>query len=136
VACNDDEDFDNQVYNSYLEVTTEPGVNYLLIVDGYVFPTDYEAIGSFCLEITKLETVDVVDLQSTEYSLYPNPTNGRVQLDGFTADRIEVYDPFGRLVGQRLTPANGYDLESLPAGVYTLKLTVGEEVFSARVIKQ
>ncbi|MEO0727626.1 MAG: T9SS type A sorting domain-containing protein [Bacteroidota bacterium] len=136
VACNDDEDFDNQVYNSFLEITTEVGVNYLLMVDGYVAAEDYAAIGTYCLEVTQLETVGLQDIRHTAFNIYPNPTTGMVQLDGFTADRIEVLDQLGRTVRVQPTGGTSYDLSGLPAGVYVLKMTAAEEVYSAKVIKE
>ncbi|MCB0635844.1 MAG: T9SS type A sorting domain-containing protein [Lewinella sp.] len=129
LSCNDD---DNGL-NFGLEIQTEAGVDYLLLV----LPADLPAgVGAFNLEVTNLGSVNVQDISQTDYRLYPNPTTGRVQLDGFTADRIEVYDSFGRLVRQQATPGNGLDLDGLPAGVYTLKLAIGDERVSARVVKQ
>lgn len=136
VACNDDEDFDNQVYNSFLEITTEVGVDYLLMVDGYVAANDYAAIGTFCLEVNRLETVGVQDIRNTEFNVYPNPTTGWVQLDGFTADQIEVLDQLGRTVRTQAQAGNGVDLSGLPAGVYVLRMTSGTDVYSAKVIKE
>lgn len=136
VACNDDEDFDNQVYNSFLEITTEVGVDYLLMVDGYVAAADYAAIGTFCLEVTKLETVGVQDINKTAFNVYPNPTTGWVQLDGFTADRIEVMDQLGRTLRTQAQVGNGVDLSGLPAGVYVLKMTSGTDIYSAKVVKE
>ena len=136
VACNDDEDFDNQDYNSFLEITTEVGVDYLLMVDGYVAAADYAAIGTFCLEVTKLETVGVQDINQTAFNVYPNPTTGWVQLDGFTADRIEVMDQLGRTLRTQAQVGNGVDLSGLPAGVYVLKMTSGTDIYSAKVVKE
>lgn len=136
VACNDDEDFDNQVYNSFLEITTEVGVDYLLMVDGYVAANDYAAIGTFCLEVNRLETVGVQDIRNTEFNVYPNPTTGWVQLDGFTADQIEVLDQLGRTVRTQAQAGNGVDLSGLPAGVYLLRMTSGTDVYSAKVVKE
>ncbi len=136
VACNDDEDFDNQIYNAFLEITTEVGVDYLLMVDGYVDNVNYAAIGTYCLEVTKLETVGVQDIRNTEFNVYPNPTTGWVQLDGFTADQIEVLDQLGRTVRTQAQAGKGVDLSGLPAGVYVLRMTSGTDVYSAKVVKE
>jgi hypothetical protein len=136
VACNDDEDFSNDIYNSLLEVETEMGVTYLLMVDGYIEP-NYEAIGTFCIEVTRQGSVGVSNLKETAYHVFPNPTTGQIQLDGFTADRIEVLDQLGRIVQvQAVEKSNSCDLSSLRAGVYMLKMTVGTEVYSTKVVKE
>jgi hypothetical protein len=136
VACNDDEDFDNAVYNSYMEIVTEPGVEYLLMVDGYVAVADYEAIGSFCLEVTLLESVGVTDLANTDLRLYPNPTHGEVQLPALTMERVEVYDVAGKLVLSNTQVESTVDLTAQPAGLYLLKIFAAGEVYSAKVVRQ
>lgn len=136
VACNDDEDFDNQGYNSYLEIVTEAGVDYLLMVDGYVAAVEYAAIGNFCLEVTRLETVGVTDISTTEFKVYPNPTTGNVQLPQLELERMEVYDATGRLVLTQQQPGYSVDLSNHPAGLYFLKMYTGKEVYSAKVVKE
>ena len=136
VACNDDEDFDNAVYNSYLEIVTEPGVEYLLMVDGYVAAADYAAIGSFCLEVTLLESVGVTDLANTDLVVYPNPTNGEIQLPQIDMERVEVYNATGQLVVKRTTVERTIDLAAQPAGLYLLKIYADGVIYSAKVVKQ
>ncbi|WP_367389991.1 T9SS type A sorting domain-containing protein [Lewinella sp. LCG006] len=136
VACNDDEDFNNQVYNSYLEIVTEPGVEYLLMVDGYVAAADYSAIGSFCLEVTLLESVGVTDLASTDLKVYPNPTSGELQLPQIAMDRVEVYNATGQLVLKRTTVENTIDLAAQPAGLYLLKIYADGVIYSSKVVKE
>lgn len=48
VACNEDEDTDNEVLNFLLNIPTEEGLTYYMVVDGFDF--DY---GEFCLEVTQ-----------------------------------------------------------------------------------
>ena len=134
VACNDDEDFDNQVYNSILEIDTEPGVTYTLMVDGYVAAADYAAIGTFCLEVTRIAPDNVQDISDTAYNIYPNPTTGWIKLDGLVADRIEVLDQLGRVVHIQTTASDRIDLSGLPAAVYVLKMAAGDEVVTAKVV--
>ena len=136
VACNDDEDFDNQVYNSYMEIVTEPGVEYLLMVDGYVAASDYAAIGTFCLEVILLESVGVRDLANTDLKVYPNPTNGEVQLPLLDMERVEVYNATGQLVFKRSNVTSTIDLAGQPSGLYLLKIYADGVVYSTKVVKQ
>ncbi len=136
VTCNDDEDFNGGSYNSYLEIVTELGVDYLLMVDGYVAAADYAAIGTFCLQVTRLETVGVTDISTTEFKVYPNPTSSNVQLPQLDLERLEVYDLTGRLLLTQQQPGNSVDLAAQPAGLYLLKMYAGKEVYSAKVVKE
>ncbi len=136
VACNDDEDFDNQVYNSYMEIVTEPGVDYLLMVDGYVAAADYAAIGTFCLEVTLLESVGVTNLANTDLKVYPNPTTGEVQLPQLDMERVEVYNATGQLVLNHISVERTIDLAAQPAGLYLLKIYADGVVYSSKVVKQ
>ena len=118
--------------NFGFEFQTEEGVTYALLVYND-FPN---STGSFDLEITNLGTVNVQDIRNTSFSIYPNPTTGWLQLEGFTADWVEVFDQFGRTVRTQKQVGNSIDLADLPAGVYTLRMQVGMDVYSARVVKE
>jgi hypothetical protein len=78
----------------------------------------------------------VTEINKTEVQLFPNPTTGRFQLTNIRADRVQVYDNTGRLMRDISQPGSELDLSGLPAGVYVLKITEGNAVYSARVVKQ
>jgi uncharacterized delta-60 repeat protein len=78
----------------------------------------------------------VTEINKTEIQLFPNPTTGRFQLTNIRADRVQVYDNTGRLMRYISQPVSELDLSGLPAGVYVLKITEGNAVYSARVVKQ
>ena len=120
------------VANFTLDLQTEAGVEYsIMVTEDFVNQTE-----SFNLEVTNMGTVSVQDIRNTKFNVYPNPTNGWVQLDGFTADRIEVLDQFGRTIRTQAQAGTGVDLTGLPAGVYVLRMQAGEEVISAKVVKE
>ncbi|MBX2927531.1 MAG: T9SS type A sorting domain-containing protein [Saprospiraceae bacterium] len=78
----------------------------------------------------------VTDIDKTEIQLFPNPTTGRLHLTNIRADRVQVYDNTGRLMRYISQPVSELDLSGLSAGVYFLKITEGNVVYSARVVKQ
>ena len=70
---------------------------------------------------------------NTTLTIYPNPVNSSFQVSGFSASgnlTISVANQLGQLVYQKTISANEniYLPESLPAGIYIVKLT--SEVFS------
>jgi|GEM_PF-3714360 len=82
---------------------------------------------------------------SNDFTLYPNPTHGQVQLElhtaAGTATAVSVYNVYGSLVQQleklpRGQKALQLNLESQPAGIYIVQVTVGQKTISKKVVLQ
>ncbi|RZJ69802.1 PKD domain-containing protein [Flavobacterium sp.] len=66
----------------------------------------------------------------SEVQLYPNPTNGKLQLSrNLDVEKVSVYNTLGMLV------ANGLDLSRLSGGVYLVEVVSGEGKFVRRIVK-
>ncbi len=135
VACSEDEDFANNIYNANVELMTEAGVTYLVMIDGWT-GADYSAEGEFCIEVTNLTPSSVTSIEHTDIAIYPNPTTDQVYLQNVVAEQVDVLDNTGRLVSSQLQPGNTVNLSNLPAGVYLLRIATEEAVYSAKVMKQ
>lgn len=131
VACNDDENGAAQVYNISVEVATQAGIAYRMLVDGY----DGKE-GRFCLEVTRLGLSAVIDISQTNIQVFPNPTEGEIQLRNVTAEMVEVFDNMGRLVLSEVNPGSNLDISQTAAGVYFLKIYADGQVYSTKVVKQ
>ena len=131
VACNDDEDFNAQVYNISVDVMTQAGETYWMMIDGYEGQQ-----GGFCLEVTNLTPNAITEIGHTNIQIFPNPTTGMVQLTNVNADQVQVFDGMGRLLFSKESPGNSMDISAAPAGMYFMKITEGEKVYSARVVKE
>ncbi|MCC7465781.1 MAG: T9SS type A sorting domain-containing protein [Saprospiraceae bacterium] len=131
VDCNDDENVNANILNFNLVVATQPGEVYRMVVDGYG-----GAQGEYCLEVTNLTPSAIAEIGSIGVRVFPNPTAGLVQLTDVHADQVLVFDNMGRLILQLENPGNRIDLSNAPAGIYFLKITEGNTVYSARVVKQ
>ena len=130
LACNDDES--DERLNMMLEFSTEAGTEYTLLVDGAT-----AASGAFALEVSQITSTAVTPIRQASISIYPNPTSGRITLDGITARSVDVYDAFGRRVATHANPGTAVDLQQLPAGVYYLRIADAQQgTYSARVVKQ
>jgi hypothetical protein len=44
--------------------------------------------------------IGITDYKNTQYSIFPNPTNGTVTIEGKGLDRVELYDVQGRLLAE------------------------------------
>ena len=85
------------------------------------------------LQLTILQ--EIREVGNNMIMVYPNPTNGKVQVDSDEVNRIDVYNVNGQLV-KSVSKDALVDISSLPSGVYTLKVVMVRSTFVCRVIKQ
>jgi hypothetical protein len=83
--------------------------------------------------------LDVNEHQAGFATIHPNPTTGRVAVTGHNLQRADVIN----ILGQRVLGVQGkgdelqLDLSRLPAGVYTLRVTMEDgSVYSDKIVKE
>ena len=131
-ACSEDEDADNDLYNVNLEdFETESGVTYYMLIDG-----NDGLQGEFCLEVTKTALSSITNIDESDVQIYPNPAKGIINLQNVNAQIVNVYDNMGRLVVSEKNPGMTLDISELTTGMYSLKITTEDKVYSAKVMKQ
>ena len=74
------------------------------------------------------------------FKVFPNPAQDQLRLQ-YSPDvqptRVELYDLQGRLVRSQGNAFETFDLGQLPAGTYTLRVTMDDgQVFSDKVVKE
>ena len=74
------------------------------------------------------------DAEFAELSVYPNPTRGKVTFNQ-AIEKIEVIDLSGKTL-QTYENANEINIEALPAGVYHLRMTIGDKTTTRKIIKE
>ena len=74
------------------------------------------------------------DAEFAEISLYPNPTSSKVSFNQ-TIEKVEVIDLTGKAI-LTFTNAKTINIESLPSGVYYLRIISDEKTSLQKVIKQ
>ena len=94
----------------------------------YIIPREFEAISG------------ISENGTTPVSVYPNPTADNVILTiGGDATTVSVYNVMGKLVSTQSVSygANTVNMSSMPAGVYFLRITNGNEaVGTVKVVRQ
>lgn len=84
--------------------------------------------------------LDVTGIESNPnqaLSVFPNPTNGLLNLSGFeNASQFRVIDMQGRIALESAGNINQIDVSSLQSGLYFLQMTSGKQIISTRFIKQ
>lgn len=96
----------------------------------------------FLLKVFPDGTLSVHDPEITfcPFSFYPNPVKEQLLIQ-FSPDvqpkQIELYDLQGRLVRSQSKAFESIDMGQLPAGTYTLRVTLEDgKVFSDKVVKE
>ena len=74
------------------------------------------------------------DAEFADLSVYPNPTRGKVTFNQ-AIEKVEVIDLSGKTL-QTYENANEINMESLPAGVYHLRMTIEDKTTTRKIIKE
>lgn len=136
VACNEDEDFFNDVRNFEVELQTSPGIEYRMLVDGFNDSITV-ADGEFCLEITRVYPTGIEGAAEVPtIEIYPNPTNGQINWTGINTRTAQLFDNTGRMVFSAQKSSGSLDMSNLPAGFYMLRLQTETGVFTSKIMKQ
>jgi hypothetical protein len=131
VACNEDLNFAAGEANAQIQLLTQIGVMYFILLDGN---TPGSSEGQFCLEVTRLSPSTTHNINRTKIGIVPNPTTGIIYIREAEAVRLEIFDTMGQLVFFQDKPGYSVDISVLPAGFYVIKIYEGDMVYSARII--
>ena len=74
------------------------------------------------------------DAEFADLSVYPNPTRGKVSFSQ-AIEKVEVIDLSGKTL-QTYENANEINIEALSAGVYHLRMTIGDKTTTRKIIKE
>ena len=87
--------------------------------------------------LTDYQFLDVEDVGLKNLEVYPNPTQTQLHFQSSEKSNVSVLDLSGRTVITSVASKgkNTIDVESLPGGIYLLRLESGQTVSSARFVK-
>ncbi|MEZ5056296.1 MAG: T9SS type A sorting domain-containing protein [Saprospiraceae bacterium] len=97
--------------------------------------TDYLIIDNLTFDAINVPT-SVKTIEEMGGNLYPNPTKGIINLQDVDADEIQVFDNLGRFVLSYNNPGNLLDISHLKNGIYFFKIQEGDDIISARIVKE
>ena len=89
---------------------------------------------TFTAIFSEINNSSLMDVEHSELSFYPNPTRGKVTFNQ-AIEKIEVIDLSGKTL-QTYENANEINIEALPAGIYHLRMTIGDKTTTRKVIKE
>ncbi|MEI6456647.1 MAG: T9SS type A sorting domain-containing protein [bacterium] len=84
-------------------------------------------------------TVSIEELkENAQVKIYPNPSGHMIYMSGIPSGdyRAEIFDLTGKriLFSARLSLQNGIDISSLNRGIYTIRLTCDQNVYTSRFV--
>lgn len=88
------------------------------------------------------DTFSEEQLGSVQLRIYPNPTHGHLKVEIQSPDEsygsIEVYDTQGRRIAYlpHAEYENDIDLSPQPNGIYLMRLSIGDEVSTWKILKK
>jgi len=88
--------------------------------------------GSF--EYSKVISVTFGNEKDIE--IYPNPTNGTLNIVGIKTAEVKIIDKLGRVVKAFNTTNQKIDISELPNGIYLISVTTKKGVVTNRIIKK
>ena len=121
-------------------VAVVAGTQYFINIGHYNSSSD-SSEGPFTIDISTQDTVglSVEDNVIQGFSLYPNPVNDRLHLTALdNIDELSVYNLLGQEV-LRTQPKvlnTQVDMSNLPTGMYVVKVKVGQQLGSYRIVKE
>jgi hypothetical protein len=104
-------------------------------LDGELLPLNVHSTGFSVVDVPRqLRPEDLL----SGVSVYPNPTNSQINISTVTGTvtEVEVMALDGKTMLKTFRNTNQLDLDDLKAGMYFLRIKVGEQTFFERVIKQ
>lgn len=106
--------------------------------DGKLWGTSFAPLSSrdrsFMIRgIFGADTTSITAVAEEDMLLYPNPTTGKVYLEGAVVERVRVYDLQGREVAT-FGCCREVDLRHLGSGIYTLHIVTPSSVAVKRVV--
>jgi hypothetical protein len=80
----------------------------------------------------------VLEIDSNNYKLYPNPTNGTFTIEGINGvSEITIYNAFGeKIKASEIFTKSVFDLSHYPKGIYLLTIKTNDRVFTEKVVLQ
>ena len=110
------------------------GATYYVQVDT---PTGVDP-GSFGLEIST-QTLSQKSFSKQGFNIYPNPVAHTLQVSGIENEAaIQIYDLLGKQVIalDHVSNNQAFDVSSLSSGVYIVKVTLGDNTLTRKIIKE
>ncbi len=125
--------------------------NALSTLDGAMFPVgttkivwtvkdDAENTNTCIFEVTVNEYTDIENLRQNGISIYPNPTNGIINIEtgNNNIQNIKISDITGKTLIKKsdIQQNEAIDLSELESGIYIISIQTDKNIFTTKIIKK
>ncbi|MFA8299408.1 MAG: choice-of-anchor J domain-containing protein [Hyphomicrobiales bacterium] len=129
--------------NSIEKVTDKEGIALYLDIDEGDYPYTYEYKDVTYNHSVKADKNKVVDIDITtavenitanDISIYPNPSNGIVNIKGVKAEKLMVVDLLGNMVKSVNPESHTINMNDLSEGVYTIRIYTESQILNKKIV--
>ena len=92
-------------------------------------------VSGFNKFVVEAKTTGIND-EFNELGIYPNPTNGILNIYMEGVKQVEVYSMEGKLLVNETTSNKQFDVSTLKAGFYLFKVSHQDRVYTSRILKE
>lgn len=80
--------------------------------------------------------IGIPRVSKDNYNLYPNPAKDIITITGVECQNTAIFDLMGKMVLNPVVANNQINIESLPAGIYTLKVVTDKGLLVHKIVKE
>jgi len=81
-------------------------------------------------------SVGVLDPTENKVAIYPNPTQGSINITGIDISDFQITDVLGRMVKTGRINGSALDISGLPKGVYLLQVRKDNQWVAVKIVKE
>jgi len=81
-------------------------------------------------------TVAGIESNTSDFSVYPNPTNGELNISVSNNSTVRLFDLTGKLINSSVTTNTSWNISDLDNGIYILSIENNGVITTKKVIKQ
>jgi len=81
-------------------------------------------------------TVAEIESNTSDFSVYPNPTNGELNISVSNHSTVRLFDLTGKLINSSVTTNTSWNISDLDNGIYILSIENNGVITTKKVIKQ
>ncbi len=125
--------------NSYAAITGETAQSFTATANGVyaVEVTQNSCVDtSACVTISTVGSNTSTPLSVRNIKVYPNPTTGKIYIEGESIETVEIINPFGQIVEQYIINDNKalIDFSQQTKGIYFIRVSTNNGVAVSKVI--
>lgn len=123
------------------EIIPNNEINLSVTKEGYLASDTLVAVYNANVRRTialEAEETSVSSFTDDNFTVFPNPTNGIIRIEGEKPFKFDIFDITGRLMLSKSNqkPNHYIDISNYPKGIYLVRINSGAAITTKRIVKQ